>query len=92
MTQKKELMRLVEKANTEDRLTREEKDRLVEIYYGLLHRSSLEQLKGLKQVREIRVRFEWSPGTFSTFYAPDKTSLRRYLSPGGVSVVGMDYA
>ncbi len=79
---------LLEKAFGDDPLTREEKDQIANILYGTFgSQSSDYKLSGwcwpmsrARQMRRILVSFRYERGTFRTYYAPDKTSLRAVLS------------
>lgn len=80
----------IDKAFGDDPLTREEKDRLARICFGLFGAGSAIYRRGgwawplwlAKQIRRILVR-EPHEGVWRTYYAPDKTSLRRALSGRG---------
>lgn len=78
-------------------LTRAEKDRIAEIMYGVFGaQNSTYKLSGWgwpmylakQQIRRILVSFTYEPNNYRTYYAPDKTSLRKVLS----SVHQMVYA
>jgi len=77
---------LLEKAQDGKALTREEKDKITNILYGTCGaQSSTYKLLGWawpmhETLKRILVAFDYEPGIFHTYYAPDKTSLRRTLS------------
>jgi len=81
-----ELTLLLEKAQEKKTLTREEKDKISEVLYGIFGSySSTYKLGGwawpmANFLKRILVSFTYDPGRFSTYYAPDKTSLRKALS------------
>lgn len=94
---KNEITELLDKAFTDEPLTRQEKDRIAEILYGLFGaNSSTYKLAGwawpmayARQIRRILVKFRYGP--WVEYYAPDKTSLRRAL-PDQSQIVEMVYA
>ena len=81
--------RLLEKAQDGKALTREEKDKIANILYGTFGaQSSTYKLRGWawpmhETLKRILVSFDYEPGIFHTYYAPDKTSLRKALSGSG---------
>ena len=66
-------------------LTREEKDKVADILYGVGGcYSSTYKFMGwawpmAPYLKRILVSFTYQPNTFNTYYAPDKTSLRKAL-------------
>jgi hypothetical protein len=78
--------RLLEKVWSKVPLSREEKDRVASILYGTFSsHTSTYKLMGWAWVmsyslKRILVSFTYDEGVFRTFYAPDKTSLRKVLS------------
>lgn len=80
-----DITRLLEKAQDGDNLTRDERDRIAGLLYGLFgSHSSTYKLHGWAwdmhtYLRRILVRFNYDGGRFETYYAPDKTSLRKAL-------------
>lgn len=79
---------LLDKAFSDTPLTREEKDRIAEILYGTCGSGGASyKLSGwqwfmppARQIKRILVSFNYERGTFRTYYAPDKTSLKKVLS------------
>jgi len=77
---------LLEKAQARMKLTREEKDKISNILYGVFGcHGPTYKLAGWawamsSSLKRILVSFTHDPGHFSTYYAPDKTSLRKVLS------------
>lgn len=96
---KNEITELLDKAFTDEPLTRQEKDRIAEIPYGLFGaNSSTYKLVGwawpmakARQMRRVLVKFRHDPGCWIEYWAPDKTSLRRAL-PDHSQIVEMVYA
>ena len=78
-----EITNLLERAMKKENLCREEKDRIVEVLYGTFgSQSHSYKLGGWKWnmsycLKEYWVRFKY--GQIQSFYAPDKTSLRKVL-------------
>jgi hypothetical protein len=81
---------LLERAQDKERLSqlsliREEKDKIADVLYGTFSsNSSTYKLLGwawpmAPYLKRILVSFTYEPGKFSTYYAPDKTSLRKVL-------------
>jgi hypothetical protein len=83
-----EYTRLILKADTDEKLTRDEKDSLAKLFYGTFGCGSgtyrlagwAYPIYGLKQIHRILVSCRHSPDTFKSYYAPDKTSLRKALN------------
>lgn len=79
-----ELTRLLEKAQDYDALSREEKDRIANILWGIFgSHSSTYRLAGWAWgmstcLRRILVRHTYD-SHFSIYFAPDKTSLQKCL-------------
>lgn len=77
---------LLEKAQEKKPLTREEKNKIADILYGVSGaQSSTYKLLGWAwpmhdTLKRILVSFNYESRTFHTYYAPDKTSLRKILS------------
>ena len=77
---------LLEKAMKTKRLTREEKNKIAEILYGAFSpHNTIYKLGGWAwnmrdYLKRILVSYKYEPGTFHTYYAPDKTSLRKVLT------------
>lgn len=78
--------KLLDKAMSQQKLTRREKDDIAGMLYGILGAmSSTYKLAGwawpMHQVLpRILVSFTYEKGVFHSYYAPDKTSLRKVLS------------
>jgi hypothetical protein len=82
-----EITQLLEKAQDGAKLTREEKDEIAKILYGTFGAQySTYKLLGWAwnmdpYLKRILVSFTYEPNKFIAYYAPDKTSLRKVLSP-----------
>ena len=92
-----DITRLLEKAIRKEKLSREEKDRIANILYGLFSGyGATYRLAGWAWymadcLPRILVSNTWSPQQFDAYYAPDKTSLRKALR-GLLPVNEMIYA
>lgn len=79
---------LLDKAFTDQPLTREEKDGIADWLYGTFGaHGPTYKLSGwawpmaqARQLRRVLVSFKDSPDTFHAYFVPDKTSLRRALN------------
>jgi hypothetical protein len=77
---------LLEKAMRTKRLTRAEKNRIAETLYGMFSpQNATYKLLGWAWnmracMKRFLVSYKYESGTFHTYYAPDKTSLRKVLS------------
>ena len=79
---------LLDKAFTDEPLSREEKNKIADILWGTFGAQSscyksmgwMWDMSEAKQVKRILVSFTYDTGVFRTYYAPDKTSLRSVLS------------
>ena len=91
------ITRLLEKALKRERLSREEKDWIASLLYGILGSNGhTYRLSGWAWymadcLPRILVHFVWSDG-FHISYAPDKTSLRKSLTRTNGQIVEMLYA
>ena len=91
------ITRLLEKAIRKENLSREEKDKIANLLYGIWgSKGPIYRLAGwawnMKDcLPRILVLFAWSDG-FHIFYAPDKTSLRKLLTETNGVIVEMLYA
>ncbi len=80
-----EITGLLEKAQDGEPLTRTEKDRIANVLYGIGgNHSATYKLHGWAWPMQnyfprILVSFTYEPDKFKTYYAPDKTSLRKAL-------------
>jgi hypothetical protein len=76
---------ILEKAMNKEPLTRKEKDQIANILYGTFgSQGPIYKLHGWawnmsSSLKRILVSRKYEPGTFYTYYAPDKTSLRKAL-------------
>lgn len=78
---------LLDKAFEDEPLTRQEKDSIASILYGtfssysyLVRQAGWQwNMAQAKQIRRILVSFTYDRSRFNTFYAPDKTSLKKVL-------------
>ncbi len=84
---------LLEKAYSDTPLTRDEKNRIATILYGVCgSHSSQYRLAGwvwhladARQIQRILVSYTYERGTFRAYYAPDKTSLRHALDDSNIA-------
>ena len=89
------ITRLLEGAMEGKSLNRLEKDTIASTLYGLFgSHGSTYKLMGWAWnmsscLKRILVSFKYEPGTFNTYYAPDKTSLRGALRQGGTPISEM---
>lgn len=80
-----EITRLLEKAQRKELLSRQERDRVAELLYGLFGgHGPIYKLAGWAwdmstHLPRILVSFRWDGGRFESYYAPDKTALRKAL-------------
>ncbi len=91
------ITRLLEKAIRKEKLSREEKNKIANLLYGILGSNGhTYRLAGWAWymadcLPRILVSFTWNHQQFDTYYAPDKTSLRKVLR-GLLPVNEMIYA
>lgn len=79
--------KLLDKAFGDEPLTREEKDRIAQVLYGIFGANGPSyRLSGwcwpmsqAKQVKRILVSNRHEPDRFRAYYAPDKSSLRKAI-------------
>lgn len=95
-----DITKLIHKADGDVPLTREEKDKLADVCYGLFANGNPTyrlmgwafSVYGLKQIRRVLVSTSGQLDKFQAYYVPDKTSLRKTLKSIGRIANEMIYA
>jgi len=82
---------LLEKAMKTKQLTRTEKNKIAETLYNSLYNSTFSDHIAIYKIsgwawnmkrylKRVLVSYTYDPNTYHTYYAPDKTSLRKVLN------------